>query len=313
MPKADARNDKIRQEVLKELEEHGLSQSVVARETGLSGGAISSWFNYKYKGDNNAIAEKVSQWLQVRKNKLEITGTVGAIPAWVKTPTGDKIVTTLTYAQTLGGISVIYGGAGLGKTCSLKHYSKNHPNTWIATMSPDTANVASSLEEIAEAMGLSGIPGRAARLRRALCRKLQDTQGLLIIDEAQHLVLNSLETIRSIYDATGIGLALCGNEAVYARLTGGSRQATFAQLYSRIGKRLRLSNALKGDSEALAKSYGITGKSEQKRLNEISKKPGALRGVSMALKMASVLAINDGGIIGLKHINSAWRDIEGRD
>src|ERR1035437_1267786 len=51
------------------------------------------------------------------------------------------------------------------------------------------------------------------------------TGGLLVIDEAQHLSVAALDQIRSIHDATDLGIALVGNQQVYARLTGGNRAA----------------------------------------------------------------------------------------
>ena len=41
---------------------------------------------------------------------------------------------------------------------------------------------------------------------------LRGREGLLIIDEAQHLLLPALESLRSIHDATACGLVLMGNE-----------------------------------------------------------------------------------------------------
>ncbi|MFB9086111.1 AAA family ATPase [Erwinia tracheiphila] len=79
---------------------------------------------------------------------------------------------------------------------------------------------------------------RAGQLGRAIRRKLRGTQGLLIIDEADHLDYPVLEELRILQEETGIGLALVGNHQVYARLTGGSsRSVDFARLFSRIAKK----------------------------------------------------------------------------
>ena len=78
---------------------------------------------------------------------------------------------------------------------------------------------------------------------RMIVQRLQGTKGLLILDEAQHLMLPALESLRSIYDATECGLVLMGNEAVYSRLSG-RRSAEFAYLFSRVGMVLKLENPL---------------------------------------------------------------------
>ena len=86
--------------------------------------------------------------------------------------------------------------------------------------------------------------------------RVNGVRGLLIVDEAQHLSLRALETLRALHDATGAGLALMGNAVVYARLTGGRRAAEFAQLFSRVGKRVRLTQVEEGDRRRSAGSLG---------------------------------------------------------
>ena len=69
--------------------------------------------------------------------------------------------------------------------------------------------------------------------------KLEGTNKVIIIDEAQHLQLRSLEEIRTWADANpitgqqGVGIALIGNTEVYTRMVG-KQEARFAQLFSRI-------------------------------------------------------------------------------
>ena len=298
---------------LKSLLDSGeISQAQIARESGLTAPVLSSWLKDRYQGDNQAVSHKVKQWLAARQKKSEVSFVFPKAPVWMETPTARKIIDVLTYAQLAGDIAVIYGGAGLGKTCTLERYAEESPQVWIASMSPAHAGVAAALEEIAEVVGLRGFPGRAARLQRELSRRLKGTGGLLIIDEAQHLNINALEAIRTLHDSTGIGLALVGNEAVYARLTGGSRTATFAQLFSRIGKRLKLNKPSKEDVFIVAESFSVSGTKERQALVEISQKAGALRGVVKTLRLASMFAAGEETTLQFEHIQAAWRDLGGQ-
>jgi len=102
-------------------------------------------------------------------------------------------------------------------------------------MTPTINSVAACMGRIATAVNLPEIPVSAVKAENAIIARLHDTKGLLIVDEAQHLPVSGLDAVRSIHDATGCGLALLGNESVYARITGGARQAHFAQLFSRVG------------------------------------------------------------------------------
>lgn len=293
------------------LETAELNQAQIAREAGISSAALSSWLKGTYKGDNRAVEEKLNRWLESRARSALTTATMPGAPEWVDTPTGRRVKAVLGFAQAAGDLGCIYGGAGLGKTVSIRAYADANPNVWVVTMSPAHGGVSSALEEVAETLGMRGIPGRAARLHRELVGRLRNTGGLLVIDEAQHLNMRCLEAIRAIHDATGIGLVLCGNESVFARLTGGSREATFAQLFSRLGKRLRLARPLQGDIEALADAFDVRGSEERRVLAAIANKPGALRGVVKTLRLASVFAAGKNQPLGAEHLRAAWRDLGG--
>lgn len=301
----------VLEQIQARLDSGEVSQSQVARESGLTAPVVSSWLKGRYSGDNKAVEEKLRHWLQAQTRKTKAAMVLPDAPVWLSTPTAQKIDNVLTYAQGFGDLAVIYGGAGLGKTCTLRSYATRNNNVWVASMSPAHGGVVAALEEIAEAMNLRGVPGRASRLQRELIRRLHGTSGLLIIDEAQHLNINSLEAIRALHDATGVGLALVGNESVYARLTGGSRAATFAQLFSRLGKRLCLTMPQEEDVYALAECFSVTGTQENLALLEIARKPGALRGVVKALRLATVIAAGEGQALSVSHIRLAWQDLGG--
>lgn len=305
----------VRTRVRAEMEAHRLSQSMVSRETGLDKSLLSQWLNDKYPGDNEAAARTLARWLEARQARAQTLATLPAAPTWIDTPSSRQILAALSYAQMAADLSVIYGGAGVGKTSAARHYQRQAPSVWIATMTPSTAGVGTCLERLAVSVGLKvGGHTRPDRMEAELIERLRDTQGLLIVDEAQHLSTKALDNVRSIQDAAGIGVVLMGNEVVYTQLTGGNRSTGFAQLFSRIGKRVRLGRPQASDVDALLDAWGITGKAERKALQDIAGKPGALRGVTKVLRLASMFAAGDtaaNGTISLEHIRAAWRDLGG--
>lgn len=230
-------------------------------------------------------------------------------PEWVATPTGEKILSGLRYAQLAGDIAVIYGGAGVGKSKAIEHYARTSPNVFSVELTPAHSAIVDALEEIAIAVGLRGYNRRPAFLHRAICTWLRGTNGLLVIDEAQQLGMMALDQVRGIHDCAKVGLALVGNERVYTQLAGNNRAAYLDRLYSRIGKRIHLRRSTDADADALAAAWRVEGAASRIRLREIGSKPGALRALGKVLRLASIYAEGEGRKVALADIEAAWRDL----
>ena len=299
----------LRGQVRAALAAAGLSQARAAREMGVSDSAMSQWLAAKYPGDAAAVDAKAARWLRAREERASLARRMPEAPEWTPTASARRIEAGLSYAQLAGDITVIYGGAGVGKTLAARRYASQRPNVWIAAMTPAAQALGPCLERLALACGLRPANSRAARLEEELRDRLEGSQGLLIVDEAQHLGTRALEGVRSLHDATGVGLALLGNETIYSRLTGGRRAAEFAQLFSRIGKRVRLTRAAKADVEALLAAWPVEDAAAREAALEIARQPGALRGLTKALRLAALFA--QGGPLEARHVAAAWKDLGG--
>lgn len=297
--------DTLRQAIQAELGRPGMSQNRLSRETGINKSRLSQWLAGKYAGNSEAVAEQLRLWL--RREETGNARAAGDPSDWQPTPTGNGVLSALRYAQEFGDIALIYGGAGVGKTCSALHYKGSSPNVWIATMSTAVLSVSSCLERVAGAVRLPNCPSGALRTENAIVERLEGTKGLLVVDEAQHLSVACLEELRSLHDATGIGLAIIGNETVYARITGGTRKASFAQLFSRIGFRMSLSAPSDRDVGAILDAWRIEEKKARRLCAEIAGKPGALRNLVKVLRMAGVMRNALEEVIGYDAIYTAWQ------
>lgn len=291
------------------MAEEGLTQATIARESGLSQTTLSQWLKGQYPGDNEAIAAKIATWLSSRT--VAKANAAPTVTGWIDTPTGRKIEAALTAAQHEQTIAVVYGGAGVGKTSAIRRYSENRPNVWRVTAAPSTAGLMAALEAIGAALDLRDLPNRPANYSREIVRRMVGTKGLLVIDEAQHLSVQALEEVRSIHDQAATGIAFVGNEAVYARLTGGSRKATFAQLFSRIGHRLSLTGASRADTDAMLAAWGIVGAAERDWAHKVASLPGGLRGLVQTLRSASIVATKRAAAVDVRLLQAAWLQLGG--
>lgn len=232
-----------------------------------------------------------------------------SLSAWVETPTGIRVMGTLSYAQALPDIAVVYGGPGTGKTCAARQYVSTGVHVWMATMTPATSGVVPALEEVCAAIGIPAANG-AAPLHRAIVQRVTGTGGLLIVDEAQHLIPAALDQLRSIHDAGSIGLVLMGSRDLHTRMAGGEAATTLERLRARIGRRLALNTPTSGDAGALADAYGVPAGGARKLLVEVATKAGGLRSV---VKLLRVALIQNPGAAAFNEANlrAAWRDLAG--
>ncbi len=299
--------DALRQRIRGAMAERGLAMTDVARQVGIPYGTFSSWMGNTYRGRQNPIAEQAGHWLKGLQAADRTRALAPKAPGFLNTPTAQAILATLEHAQYMPEFVVITGSPGVGKTSAGRAYAQRNTNVWLVTAEPTMSTPRAVLEELAEAIGVPSRGMSTQQLSRSLTKRMTGSQGLILIDEAQHLTSQTLDQLRMFYDLADIGIGLMGNEAVHARLEGGARAAQFAQLFSRVGMRLARPRALKGDIEQLMDAWDIAGKEERAMLLAIAKRPGALRNLTKVLRMAHMLAGADGAeAVAEPHIRMAW-------
>lgn len=284
------------------MTEKSISNASLARETGQSTAVISQYLNDKYKGNNDAVATALQVWLEAHE---AAQNTLPVQPEYVVTPTGEKIIAALTYAQLTHTIALIYGNPGVGKTEALKHYARTSNNVWRIVASKTRTNELETLYELALRMGISNAPYQRGALSRLLRQRLTDTNALIIIDEADWLNYDAIEELRILQEECGVGLAFTGNHKVYDRLTGGSRAVEYARLFSRVAKKIVINNSLAADVDAYLDAWGITGRDERNLLKVIAKRPGALRNLSYILPLAVIYAQGNSESLNTEHLRAA--------
>ncbi len=304
MPTGDA----LREAVKDLMERHDLRQEAAAREIGRSASALNQWLSGKYKGDVSAVEGDIQKWLARRADTVALGADPRREPRFAETGSAKAYLSTLRYTQAGGNFGLIYGQSGAGKTRAVKHYATTRTNVWVLTVSPAEKTLVPFLKRLARAIGIANAGSGASEITDAIIAKVTGTGGLIVVDEADHLNLLAVEQLRYIHDQTRIGVVLVGNDVVYTQISGGTRQAEFARLFSRVGKRQR-AMCTAADIDAVAREMGIAGRDELAFLKGIGQRSGALRNVVQVVQQASIRAAGKGETLSREHLEMAWSNL----
>ncbi len=254
------------------METKKMSQAQFANMVGVSESTISRWLKGDYP-NMESVSQKVRLYLDkesLREQSLE----AGSID-FVMTNVSKKIWQVLEYSRLQKKLSIIYGDAGIGKTKTAREWAKGKSDVVFVTVTPAFGNQKPFLKLLARALKTSRT-GTVDDLYLDILDRLESRDMTIIIDEAQHLTVKTLEAIRSINDSTGTAIVLIGNEVVYSKMMG-KQQAEFAQLFSRIGMRSSLSVDML-TAEDVRQIFGTDREQETGYLKEICHSKFGLRG-----------------------------------
>lgn len=164
-------------------------------------------------------------------------------------------------ARNLGSIALVVGSAGIGKTTAVRWIEANRPGVLVWTADATCSNNAGALAALLRVLGIPSREGRTAYgMRAAIVEwsdwKRSDDELALIVDEAQHLGDQVIDTLRGLYDELAIPLVLVGNQRLRDRF-GRTRTAAFSQLTSRATVRRDYDGPCAGDVAAFARHCGV--------------------------------------------------------
>lgn len=281
------------QELQKRLEQYivdnPISQAKLAPKIGVSQTALSCWRRNQYEGDIGALERKISEFLKVEENTQQQAAKAAPyqpVLEYIPTSISEDVYEAITYCQIERGMVILHGDAGIGKTKGAEKFVKENPTAAVYIQAtPASGTLSNILKLLARALR---VPESRNKLELLLSirEKLEGTNRVIIIDEAQHLKLNALEEIRTLSDPNsltgqrGTGICLIGNTEVYSRMIG-KQEAQFAQLFSRIrmNRRYSTKKVLSKDVAALFPKLAEQGaKEELKFLHSVSQSKWGIRG-----------------------------------
>lgn len=224
-----------------------LSLRDLQRALGVSTGCLSQWMNGIYKGNEKKIEEFVRSFLERQR---ELMHTPRREFKFVMTSIALKVFEVARICHLDGDIGVVYGDAGLGKTEAVKEYVKQNPD--VILIEVDLGHTSKALfSELHRMLGMEGF-GTVHSMFEDVVEKLRDSGRLIIVDEAEHLPYKALELLRRVYDKAGVGILLSGMPRLISNLRG--RRGEYAQLYSRVGIKARLTSLKPEDTKTIVQS-----------------------------------------------------------
>lgn len=302
----EAQIEQIRSDIKLAVQSYA-SQAAAARDAGIAESTFAAFLSGTYAGDNSKVALKAKSWLSSRVERAKTAATIPVAPSFQITPTAERIIPALQWAQVAPDFVPLIGAPGLGKTRTLEHYRDNNPNVFLVTMEPGWSSASAMLAAICAGMGVE--ERSATKLSTAIRTKVRGLQALIIVDEAQFLSTLALDQLRIIHDTAKVGVALCGNRQIHSKLYGKGDEAN-AQLFSRAGMKFRQSQPIAGDICTMVAAWGVTDSAEVEYLKKIARKPGALRNLDKVMKLASMLAGGAGQPRALEHVRAAWEKLD---
>jgi len=233
----------MKEDVMSFLEQHGLSQATISRSIGVSGSAISQYLKGKYRGDTGSLEEKLSNFMKNYNPKSTDEDEIKIVDT-ANMRLSHFIINELIVSRKMGAI---YGGAGCGKTTMIKEFVRTHPEAIVIEAVPGM-QMGTVLGEIAEKVGVQSSKNMTTMVRD-IAKKLSIREAVLIVDEAENLTTNTLESIRRIWDFSSTPTVLVGTYALLANLKG--RNGELLQLNSRIARKVEFSPLQEEEWEAL--------------------------------------------------------------
>lgn len=243
------------------------------------------------------------------------------LPTFVATPTAQLILSWLEITRHMGGLGVLRGRPGVGKTSALRHYlalHRNHVRT--VELNAVVGSRRAILDAICDSLSIRQSMPPHQQLRTATRAIQAITAGtfesepvLLILDEAQHLTPDALSIVRALSDASGCGVFLAGNHGVLrgsrvGSFQGGDWVGELSQIKSRVGVWQELLSPQYEDVAAYAAAIGVSDADEAALaiLWQAACKPGGLRNVEKLVKTSIAMVADGVSPLTAAALDRAW-------
>jgi len=143
---------------------------------------------------------------------------------FVQTSTYRLVVMACDRARESQRFTVIAGSPGVGKSTALQQYRKDFPSTIYIEGSEFTTS-SMVLDELIEKLGIKlSVKNTKGLKAKAVINKLNGSNRLIILDEADKCAADVCDPLRTISDRTGCGVVLAGNHQLRENIICGNNR-----------------------------------------------------------------------------------------
>ena len=223
-------NTELQQKLKDYIESIG-SQSKAAKALGWSPAYLSTYLSGTFKGDLEKFESSLEEAFS-NKNAAEQLDSAEISEVYRPTSISEQVLKTIRICHLKGGLAVECGDAGIGKTMACRKYAETYPTSTIyVTVNPCLVTLSAFLKLLCRTQKIQ-TSGRKDEMWFRLAESFSGERKVLIIDEAQHLPIKTIEAIRAFFDSNPLlGICLVGNIETVTN-TGKSKEA-FAQIRNR--------------------------------------------------------------------------------
>jgi len=293
--------------------------SDVAKAIGQSVGRFSAWKAGTYKGNMEITTKAVAQYLETRNQQREERT---AESTFAETKQSQDIMSVVNFCQVKRKMGLVHGPSGVGKTTTLRHLMETNSHVLLITAF-SRINQSELLSELLISLGRAPKRQSKTRLLQRIKYELSNSTRVIVVDEAQKCGFEVLETLRHLWDVTGVGIVFVGTDDVVDRMKGRAK-TDYDQIYSRLAIKLKLEKKVVPDDVKKvleASGVSIAKNGLLKFACELAKRQGHFRTLSNHIEMAVELARERGAhsgagvlpVIALEDFKNAGRMLWSED
>lgn len=231
--------------------------------SGVSSATISQIFNDKIELVSDEMWRNIAAQIGFKSNE------------WVAIETRDfKMINHLLKdAQTNSNVFAICGGAGSGKSFTMRQYSENNKDAFLMCCN-EYWNRKLFLGELLTAMGVDYSGFTVGEMMTEAVRRLKKMPNpIIMMDEADKLTDQVLYFFITLYNQLEdhCGIVMCATDHLNKRITRGIKlnKKGYNEIYSRIGRKfIELNGVGSTDVAMICMANGIESQKQIKEINQ---------------------------------------------